>query len=396
MDKKLDFQKGQSLVMISILLFAIMALLAFVIDLGYAHYMRRVAQNAADAGALAGAAAYCSSEPLQAEIAATTAANTYVQANNATLSSITFPDGIVNVTSQIIFNTFFGQVLNRATITVRAEAASGCFPPGGSNVIPIAWSCRPPVDAEWDPDKCELKYMEGEVCSFPEDPVYIVADDIPIELEVTCQFPPNTNDPPGAIDCDFDDDGEDDIAGIQGGTKTWLNLDGGSGPASELVDWISGAAKVLINPHTWVPPSEGAKTDVYHEVGKYLNKDFVIPIYDRICEGLPPGDCPGVTWDDGDIVIGNDNQDHFHIINFAFFRPICTDPQAVGTPKPNCEARERLEEILTEAAEAQGINNVQFNSMKTIEGCFKEGFVQGTGGDPDAPFTGTWTIYLIK
>ena len=52
-------EKGQSLIVVTLLLFAFFAILALVLDGGYTYWMRRNAQNAADAGALTGADTLC-------------------------------------------------------------------------------------------------------------------------------------------------------------------------------------------------------------------------------------------------------------------------------------------------------------------------------------------------
>ena len=60
--RKHSSEKGQSLVMVALLFMAFAAILALVLDGGNAYAARRQAQNAADAGALAGATYMCEHE----------------------------------------------------------------------------------------------------------------------------------------------------------------------------------------------------------------------------------------------------------------------------------------------------------------------------------------------
>ena len=60
--------KGQILVIVVLMLVGLLAMLAFVLDGGNMYAQRRVAQLAADAGALAGARAYCLEEDVYSAV----------------------------------------------------------------------------------------------------------------------------------------------------------------------------------------------------------------------------------------------------------------------------------------------------------------------------------------
>src|SRR5579859_3186445 len=102
-------ERGQSAVLVALLLVALMGMLALAIDGGYALFMRRQAQNAADAGALAGAHDYCVSQNAASAI---TRANEYaITRNGATRTLVQVNNGIVTVSATITMATTFGAVL---------------------------------------------------------------------------------------------------------------------------------------------------------------------------------------------------------------------------------------------------------------------------------------------
>ena len=229
-------EKGQSLILVTALLFAFFAILALVLDGGFLYYMRRNAQNAADAGALAGADDLCK---FKNEAQAEAVARNYALDNgvssvtaNATSYFATSVGGIVEVWTDITYQSFFARLLNQPTSNTPAYAKAGCAPPDGTSVMPVAWSCRYPVDEFGQPqDGCEiLKVDDIDECNMEDnrDKMYIIADSETIEVETLCQSQG------GTVDCDLDDNGEDDIVLLSGGDRSWLDLNGGGGGAAEL------------------------------------------------------------------------------------------------------------------------------------------------------------------
>ncbi|HBX70237.1 MAG TPA: hypothetical protein DEH25_12890, partial [Chloroflexi bacterium] len=230
-------EQGQTIVLVLILFLGMLAMLALVLDGGNMYAQRRAAQVAADAGALAGARYLCGEEPNYS--LATNDANEYaVNQNEAQTAAITFPQaGIIEVTTSIDFVPFFAQVIGFDNFSVSATAAAGCEAPSGGNVVPIAWSCPPPV-----PDE-DGNLPEDELCGFEynhctqaeidagtcEPPIYVFMD----TDTLNCIDPPNspsgTPGPSNVVDCDWDDDGVDDAwAGVS--NRGWLNLvDGENG-----------------------------------------------------------------------------------------------------------------------------------------------------------------------
>ena len=140
MDNENQFlnEKGQSLIIIALIMVALIAMLAFALDGGNTYFQRRNAQNAADAAALAGANAYCKvKEPNAAYSAGYSAALNYANINGFTLADFSItnigvpPDTIpqIDVRTTDTFDTFFAGIIGRPELTVEAEAASTCCSP---------------------------------------------------------------------------------------------------------------------------------------------------------------------------------------------------------------------------------------------------------------------------
>jgi hypothetical protein len=381
--------KGQVLVIVTLMLIGLVAMLALVLDGGMNYTNRRAAQLAADAGALAGARAYCLADddnPGAATIAAVTAADQYVALNDANLVNVSVEagSGDVTVDTSITYDTFFLGILGRAQMTAPASATAGCTPPTkGFGVLPIAWSCRPPAGEE-DPGTCDLEWIdENEDCDPGEDPIYIIIDSEKIEDEIVCGDPSET--PPDGVtyvDCDFDDNDEDDLEPIIGGNKSWLNLDGGAGNANELMEWIEEGFEGEVFTHFWYSGTQGTVNSVYHMIeDELLNDIVVVPVFDQVCSEMPSdeeGSLCELLWHDQDEVIpGSENEDYFHIISFAKFRITCVDDGGGS----ECPAQEHL-----------GLDKNL--GVKSVEGCFVSGFDEGLGGGGGDVDTGTFIVYL--
>ena len=398
-------EKGQSLIVVTLLLFAFFAMLALVLDGGMTYWQRRNAQNAADAGALAGADWLCKTKDT---IAAELIAEEYARDRNgattaAAQATLMNPGGIVTVNTNINFQSFFARLFGLNFIDAPAYAKAGCAPPEGVAVMPVAWSCRAPVGGDPDQSPCvvnKIPAYEGDnnVCSWDEgDPMYIIADSEKIEVEVLCLDENGL--PVGAVDCDVDGDGDDDLNLLTGGDRSWLDLNGGGGGASELKDWIEGDyGDLFIRPHTWVPVQTGVTGSVYDTVNDHiLGKRVVMPVFDDYCpEGAPHqtgcsdlhtiADPPDNV---NDTVVGDDPQDYFHIITFSYWVTTCVD----SASHKGCPVREVLDGLLEDAEWKTG----DINSLKTMEGCFVEGAVPGIGGEPGQGIdVGLYNVFLME
>lgn len=431
MKDKMDIrqnEKGQSLVMLLLLMFAFFVILALVIDGGNTYFQRRNAQNAADAGALAGARDYCEyKDALQAS----GTASSYVISNEATLYepvTINASQGKVNVKTQINYSTFVGNVINQSSITTVAEAEAGCQQPCiGDGVLPVVWTCKPgavgsppgatsceflPIDNDKlqrylndnpEPgDNCQTVTLKGEsylLC--PE--LTVIMDNIDVDT-LQCQSVG------GLVDCDFDGDGSDDY--VSADNRGWADLDGntaayqcdpngdnGGEGVTELQYWITNGYDCPFSIHTWVGDQSGVAVSSFQEVEdrRKTNPIVVLPIFDDSCPGDPEttSEC---TWHtgprppdgSGDLTHNfTSTPNYYHIIRFSAFYITC-----VQTKKDDCPGAQTFfdhNEALIKSTPGVGVD------YNAIEGYFLKGYVPGLqsscGYDPDMD---VFSVYLDK
>src|SRR5512133_457814 len=166
--KKLTFyhelENAQVIPLVVISLAVLIMMVALLLDGGALMLNRRTAQNAADAGALAGARELCMGNGEEA--AKAVAINYAVTENGATSATadvsydeVDRGEVIVNVVWEQ--ESFFARVFNQDTLTSGASAAAGCFTKGGRFILPVAWSCRPPGD-ESDSRDCNWLALDWE------------------------------------------------------------------------------------------------------------------------------------------------------------------------------------------------------------------------------------------
>lgn len=385
-------EKGQSLVIVTLIVVAIMAVLALVIDGGMMLASRRKAQVAADAAALAGARAYCLEPNISTAQANAAAAITDYAVTRNEAESVSAQYGtvgrVVTVTTQLDFDTFFAHLIGQPTITVEAEAAAGCFTPNTADgPLPIAWACRPPLagDSGDDDDvggggdsemNCVDEAITRDVLDtylanplpsgqiYPE--LYIVMDAATEESveDLVCA-------PAGNVDCDVDNDGTNDFNLLPGGDRAWINLDGSGGGAAQLSRWIDGTEQVELRTHTWVSTEPGVANSIYITVDDYaVGQVRIVPIYDILCDDNPNTSCPGDIHTDDIVVPGGVGQTYYHIISFSAFYITCVDAPGASSHCPGHDF---------------GVANGIFaNNMKTIEGYFISGWTEGLGGSGGA------------
>ncbi len=400
---------GQSLLLIAFVLVGMIGMLVLVLDVGQTYMWRRQAQTAADAGAYAGASILCKGGT---STEAGVAADNYVTANDADVLSINV-DTLVTVVTKISFNTFFGNVLGHPAAAAEATAAAGCMALGSaSDVMPIAFTCRPPVlGSPTSSEDCailgipynDFKPHMGEApdvlnALYPND-LYVIIDSTSVNGNL-CAAPDEPKPlPAGQMDCDLDDDGVNDL--LAGGDKAWLNLDGLGGSGNELKTWVAGGGypgEIFI--HTWVPGEPGTVTATYIAFIDYQVGNIVlIPIIDQVCPYEPDivsidpdtDPCMLTTPSHGGVDYTEDylnytsssSTPHYHIIGFAAFYVSCV----VQNAPDYCPGHQALQDD-------PEINLA--NNEKAIEGYFLEGYTWSSGSvDPGGAVDGLVKILLL-
>jgi hypothetical protein len=381
-------ERGQGIVVIALILVALLAITALAIDGGLTYAQRRRAQNAADAGALAGARVMCSAgggDPVAA--ARDYASRNGIQDVNTNVQVTASQSGLVSsvlVNVTLPYDTFLAGILGIANAEVGAVAEAACYPMCSTNtVLPIAWSCDLP-DMGGTPisGDCNVFPQQGSDCRFGEDPIYIIVDTLTIEEDINCED--------SGVDCDFNDDGINDVTALSGANRAWLDLNGqDSEGGDDLKDWVEGIDVPRTRIHTWYSGDTGAKDSVYQTIEDFrLDPNTVlIPVFDDFAPDLKNGDLPPpAQWHDGIDVFRDDGAgDYFHVFAFVGFKITCV---STGS-NDHCPAKD--------AMLANNSNpNLRANT-KTVEGCFIQIIGDGEGQPGECNYdTGAYTLKLIR
>lgn len=131
-------ESGQALVTVVISLLVLLLFAALAVDVGQFYTQRRHMQNAADAGALAGARELCLGRTSEQAIVV---ANDYGGTRNgAPIVTSTVASNIVVVTTTIPVASFFARLIGIANVDVHAVAKAACGPATtGCGIFPLAF-----------------------------------------------------------------------------------------------------------------------------------------------------------------------------------------------------------------------------------------------------------------
>lgn len=376
--------KGQTLVIIAILMVAFIGMLALVLDGGMTYANRRSSQNAADAGALAGARQLCQgANPDEVAASALEYAADRNHASHATILDMT--RFTVTVQTDIVYNTFFANILGRPVMTVTTRAIAGCFAPcAAQKILPVSWACEPPISGLAGMNSCS-------VIAVPEDdpnpPLYIVMDSrktADLKSGEFCRPPAtycdlNPSDPqclPGAgVNCDTNNDGFNE--NISPGDRGWLSLDGSSGNPKGWMTPPNFYDGTPVKPHTWDPVMSGNMDSAYQTAAKYLVGEIVlIPVVDKLCDkGLPiASTCPS-KWDPVDQTNPGSGKTYWHIKTFSAFKITCVKDGNKITAIPPATKCTAASIFLNDN---KGINA---NSYSSIEGYFVKNYTPQLSGN---------------
>lgn len=266
-------EEGQVLIQVTIALVVLLAFVSLAVDGSYTYSERRHMQNAADAGALAGAREICFGTPSQAE----TVARDYATVRNrAQTADVSVEDWMVVVTATETIDLFFASFVGFPSIDVGAKAKAACgSATRACGLWPVAFEA-----ARYD----EL-YDGGAGCG---QQFYVWDDDKIVDC--------------ATYDCDLDDDGIDDV--VAGGDRGWLDfsevvdpeypdacVQSGCGE-SELECHIRRNEGALVELAACIPGDSGVKAGVKDGVQSRIGDSVGIPLFDSI--GCPTGrTCPG-------------------------------------------------------------------------------------------------------
>ncbi|MBN2045269.1 MAG: Tad domain-containing protein [Anaerolineales bacterium] len=403
-------EKGQTIILIAVALLGLVTMAALIVDGGYMYLNRRTAQTAADSGALAGAFERCANHGSTAEIEA--AITEYVQVeNNAVLENwFINADNDVEVLVSLTRSTFFARVFGSTMGTVQASAAAGCFSPrtAQGDVMPIAFSCKPPVGGSGSGEDCVLQKIPFEVfdeirvsfdfenylldegdnataASYQNDlldtmgegkMIYVVMDSEDFSYDECIEEGLG-----GSITCDFNGDGIYDIG--TNADRGWLQLEGGNG-ADEINDIMERGTLNPIDINTWYFGEPGVQTSTYFVTIDYrLGEYALVPVFDAYCSQINADNaaefaalCPEYDSGDGIQSFFNGDRDYYRVVAFAPFYVTCVS----SGKSSSCPGKDFA-----------GLKH----NVGTIEGYFIDGYT--VGGKVEAEYeVGAFVITLTQ
>ena len=273
-------EEGQSLILVSLMIVVLMGFLAIAVDVGRVYAERRRMQNAADAGALAGARAICLG---QSAAAAINTANDYAVNRNGAqtaTASVNLQDsgGSITVTARETVNLFLAGFLGDSVTDVAATATASCGSASRMcNFWPIAFSLP-----KWNAMKAVTPFCGRE---------FVVIDSGKI-----CGVD---------YDCDTNGDGVDDI--MMGGARGWLDLPWpntllfptpchSNCGQNKLGCFLENPYPGTISLPACIRSEPGTMTSAFMTAGGEAGKIVHIPLYDGECGSGDPsilGDCGG-------------------------------------------------------------------------------------------------------
>ena len=394
------YERGQTIVLIAVMIFGLLVLSALVVDGGNLYMNRRAAQTAADSAALAGAMERCVNKGNLTDV--TNVVNNYAMTQNdaSAVENLAVTTYRVSVEVSITQPTFFARVFGLDQQQVNAAAAADCLIPRGvvGDIVPIAYTCRPPVGGEVE--DCNMERIPYKLFQEIEDSgfdfetfildvgdettsasymtdldglngegkaLYIVMDTDKFDEFTDCSMYG------GPINCDFNNDGIIDVAA--GGDRGWLYLEGN---ASDLKNIMENGPVGEVYIDRWYPGKPGADDVVISTAHDYRVGDVVfVPIFDKICttndffNECDYNSPPDTVWE------WSGKYTYYRITEFAASYVSCV----WDNNKDKCPGRDYA-----------GLGKKDAN---TIEGYFLDGFV--TGGSPDGNNdTGVYIISLVE
>jgi hypothetical protein len=153
-------QEGQVLVQVAMLMVVFLAFMALAIDIGNILTERRRMQNAADAGALAGAWEICFGNPGLAE---STAQRYAIDENHAQVADVSIDGGRVTVYAREAADLYLARVFGINTAQINAVAVAAC---GGATSLCNLWPISFHLERWEDITECGYPGDDGDEGTF--------------------------------------------------------------------------------------------------------------------------------------------------------------------------------------------------------------------------------------
>jgi hypothetical protein len=262
-------ESGQVLAFVAVLMVVLLAMLALVLDGGNLYLQRRRMQNAADAGAIAGARILCLNGT--ADEAWAVAQDYSIVRNRADTADITVGDWSVTVVAHKDVPMTFARIIGIEQIAISAEAEAICGVSGSAQgPCPIAVK-----------NDTFLKVSEGGG-------------------EYTLWDSEEEMDPDGG--------------NLSGSNRGWLSLpcaypDTCTEGANELKEWMVDGYPGSVDTDSYIRPASGEMAAVIQQA--YVGQRLIMPVYD--------------------VLIDLEGRPYYHLVGFAIFE--VTDVISTGTPK---------------------------------------------------------------
>lgn len=269
-------ESGQVLVLVALGLLVLVGTVALAVDVGNLYQQRRFMQNAADAGALAGAGELCYGSG-EEDAAIARATDYAVLDNGADSALVTITDQItVSVAVTKTAGLFLTRILGFEEADVRADAAAICGAAvSGVDLWPVGFSL----------DEFQNLYADGNGCGHSFE--VWTSDKV-----VDCR----------EVNCDFDGDGIDDI--IIGGDRGYLDFsaarypfvddcDSGQGCGSdELACRFRGDGDNSLQLPTCVAGVGGVRASMKDDVDSRIDDTVHVPLYENLaCDPEMTNNC---------------------------------------------------------------------------------------------------------
>ncbi len=293
---------GQVLVVVALALLALVGIVALAVDGGHVYAERRKMQNAADAGALAGARALCLESASTSEVE--TVAQEYAIDLNGAHGAVVTVSGPFTVTVVVTETapTFFARAIGFAEVEVSARASAMCQgPSAGAGIWPLAVGENVYDQSCTNPSTC---IMCGELFyAYISDPTISWA---------TCAFPATRIErAPGPNECsalllgealDANADGLPDVDKVQhidSDSRGWLDLQiplepypdyckNASCGVPNVECWITNGHPGPISRYDCIAGESGNMNSLKDNVNTECNKVRNLLLFDRTCNGTPP------------------------------------------------------------------------------------------------------------